>query len=319
MPKEESIMRTQWPAGQWYVEFNGPDDLCGFRCRQVLAEGQTRYQRYLIIEAPTLGKALILDGVLQSASRDEVIYHEALVHPALFAHDSPRQVAVLGGGEGATIREVLQHAVVQAVTMVDLDEELVALCRRHLPEFGGRAWEDPRLTLIHADARAWLATQPDASLDVIIMDITDPLEGGPAFFLFTQEMFRLVQAKLRSAGVMSIQAGSAGQAIRLLPHLHRTLQAVFPRVIPYTAYIPSFNDQYGFMLAGGEACTWPEPARLRGLQAERRLPALQWLDPDFAPAIPALPPYVRRLLAAEGRVLADAQPFQQHQPFSLHF
>lgn len=312
-------MKTIWPAGQWYLEYNSSDDLCAFRCRRILAEGQTRYQHYLILEAPVLGKALILDGVLQSASRDEVIYHEALVHPSLFAHDAPQQVAVLGGGEGATIREVLRHAVVQAVTMVDLDAELVALCRRHLPEFGGTAWDDPRLALVHADARAWLASQPDASLDVVIMDITDPLEGGPAFFLFTQEMFQVVRAKLRPNGLMSIQAGSAGQAIRLLPHLHRTLQTVFPRVIPYAAFIPSFNDQYGFILAGGESCSWPEPARIRRLQGERGLAALRWLDPDFAPAVPVLPPSVRRLLTAAGHILTDAQPFQQRQPFPLHF
>ncbi|MGQ9919922.1 MAG: fused MFS/spermidine synthase [Desulfobacca sp.] len=307
-------MRTTWPAGQWFLEFNSPDDLCGFRCSRVLAEGQTRYQHYLIIEAPALGKALILDGVLQSASRDEVIYHEALVHPALFAHAAPQQVAVLGGGEGATCREVLRHGVVQAVTMVDLDEELVALCRQHLPEFGGTAWDDLRLRLVHREARAWLASQPDACLDVVIMDITDPLEGGPAFFLFTREMFQLVRAKLRAGGVMSIQAGSAGQAIRLLPHLHRTLQAVFPRVIPYTAFIPSFNDLYGFLLAG-ESCAWPDAHRIRRLQVERGLTALYWLEPDWAPALPLLPPSLRRLLQTEGRILADAQPFQQHQPF----
>ncbi len=313
------MMRPQWPDGQWFVEFNSPSDLCGYRYDRILAAGQTRYQHYMIIEAPALGRALILDGVLQSASRDEVIYHEALVHPALMAHDNPARVAVLGGGEGATMREVLRHGVVQTVFMVDLDEELVAQCRRHLPEFGGLAWDDPRLRLIHAEARAWLATQPEAVFDVIIMDITDPLEGGPAFFLFTQEMFRLVRAKLRPGGLLSIQAGSAGQAIRLFPHLYRTLQTVFATVIPYTAFIPSFNDQYGFMLAGSETCVWPTPARLRRLQSERGLGPLQWLDPDFAPSLPLLPPYLRRLLAGAGRVLADAQPFQQHQPFDLGF
>lgn len=311
-------MQTQWPDGHWFLEFGGPDDLCAFRYSHVLAAGETRYQRYAIIEAPALGRALILDGVLQSAAQDEAIYHEALVHPALFAHDQPRQIAVLGGGEGATIREVLRHPLVQSLTMVDLDKELVALCRQYLPEFGGNAWEDPRLRLIHSDARAWLTTQPDSGLDVVIMDITDPLEGGPAFFLFTQEMFRLVQTKLRPGGMMSVQAGSAGQAIRLLPHLHRTLKAVFPQVIPYIAFIPSFNDQYGFILAGDKNCAWPDPERLRRLQAERRITGLQWLEPDYAPALPRLPRYLRRLLVSEGRILSDAEPFQQHRPFGLN-
>jgi len=310
-------MTTRWPPGRWFIEYGSADDLCAYRCTQVLAEGQTRYQRYAFITSPLLGKALILDGVLQSATRDEAIYHEALVHPALCVHRQPREVAVLGGGEGATIREVLRHSPVQRLVMVDLDAELVQLCQQYLPEFADGAWDDPRLELVHQDGRAWLAQQPDAALDVVILDITDPLEGGPAFFLFTQEMFRLVQAKLRPDGVMSIQAGSAGQAIRLLPHLGRTLETVFLRVIPYTAFIPSFNDMYGFILAGGQDCSWPPEGRLRQIQRERGLSGLMWFAPEAAASAPALPPYLRRLLQQEGQVLTDAAPFQQPQPFPI--
>lgn len=308
---------TLWPPGDWFVEFGSPDDLAAFRRTSILARGRTRYQEYQIIASPVLGKALILDGVLQSAQADEVIYHEALVQPALFAHPDPKRIAVLGGGEGASIREVLRHPGVREVFMVDLDEELVGLCRRFLPECGAGAWEDPRLRLLYEDARGWLAVQPDRSLDVIIVDITDPLAGGPAFFLFTQEMFVLARAKLRPRGLMSLQAGSAGSSIRLLPHLNRTLKAVFPRVIPYTAFIPSFNDLYAFILAGSESCQWPGPGVIARIYAERRLPALQWFQPDSAPAAPLLPPYLRRLLAQHGRILSDAQPFAHDQVFPL--
>ncbi len=310
-------MTNRWPEGHWFIEFASPDDLAAFRLTRILARGRTRFQDYQIMENPVMGKALILDGVLQSAQGDEVIYHEALVQPAMFAHPQPRQVAVLGGGEGATIREVLRHSSVQLVSMIDLDEELVSLCRELLPDFAAGAWEDPRLRLFFEDARGWLAAQPDRSLDVIIMDITDPLEGGPAFFLFTREMFRLAQAKLRPEGLMSIQAGSAGQAIRLLPHLNRTLKAVFPRVVPYTAFIPSFNDLYGFILAGGADCQWPSPEHLARTQADRHLPPLQWFQPDFAPAVPLLPPYLSRLLAKHGQILTDTRPFQQEGIFPL--
>jgi spermidine synthase len=306
-------MTTNWPAGHWLIDFGSADDLAAYRLSRVLARGRTRYQDYQIIAAPALGQALILDGVLQSAGSDEVIYHEALVHPAMFAHAHPRQVAVLGGGEGAAIREVLRHSSVQNLTMIDLDEELVNLCRQLLPEFGAGAWEDPRLRLVFADARTWLAAQPDQSLDVVIMDIPDPLEGGPAFLLFTREMFLLARAKLRPTGLLSIQAGSAGQAIRLLPHLHRTLKSVFPQVLPYTAFIPSFNDLYGFFLAGDATCRWPAPERLSRIQADRHLPDLQW----FQPVPPVMPPYLNRLLAKYGQVLTDAQPFKQDKPFSL--
>ncbi len=318
MLMENARQSSSWPAGRWFIEHGSADDLCAFRCVEILAEGRTQFQEYAIIASPALGKALILDGVLQSAQKDEFIYHEALVHPALCSHDAPLRVAVLGGGEGATIREVLRHAPVQTVLMIDLDAALVELCRRCLPEFAAGAWDDPRLQVLHTDGRAWLAAQPDASLDVIIMDITDPLEGGPAYFLFTQEMFDLVRRKLRAEGVMSIQAGSAGQAIRLLPHLHRTLRTVFPRVIPYTAYIGSFNDQYGFILAGGAACTWPDPARVSEILAERGVTSLRWFDAEFALAPSFLPLYLRQLLAREGQILTDAQPLRQPQPFSIN-
>jgi spermidine synthase len=318
MLMENSRQLSSWPAGRWFIEHGSADDLCAFRCVEILAEGRTQFQEYAIIVSPVLGKALILDGVLQSAQSDEFIYHEALVQPALCSHDAPQRVAVLGGGEGATIREVLRHATVQTVFMIDLDAELVELCRRLLPEFAAGAWDEPRLQVLHTDGRAWLAAQPDASLDVIIMDITDPLEGGPAYFLFTREMFGLAQRKLRAGGVMSIQAGSAGQAIRLLPHLHRTLRTVFPQVIPYTAYIPSFNDQYGFMMAGGTACRWPTPERVSRILAERGVNSFRWFEPDFALAPPLLPSYLRQLLAREGQILTDAQPFRQIRPFSIN-
>jgi spermidine synthase len=310
-------MTMDWPEGRWFIEFGGPDDLAAFRLGRVLVQGRTRYQGYQIIETPALGKALILDGVLQSAGSDEIIYHEALVHPVMSAHARPHQVAVLGGGEGATIREVLRHADVQDLFMVDLDEELVGLCRQLLPEFGAGAWEDSRLRLVFDDARVWLAAQPDHSLDVVIMDITDPLKGGPAYFLFTREMFLLVQAKLRPGGLLSVQAGSAGQAVRLLPHLHRTLRSIFPQVIPYTAFIPSFNDLYGFILAGGARCQWPSPDHLSRIQAQRQPFPLHWFQPDFSPAPPLLPPHLRRLLDRHGQILTDAQPLKQEQIFSL--
>jgi len=311
-------MTDSWPEGNWFIEFGSPDDLAAFRLSNVLAQGRTRFQHYQIIASPILGKALILDGVLQSAARDEVIYHEALVQPVMLTHPLPRQVAVLGGGEGATIREVLRHSGVQEVCMIDLDKELVNLCREFLPEFAAGAWDDPRLRLFYEDGRAWLAGRPDASLDVVILDITDPLEGGPAFFLFTREMFILAQAKLRPGGLLSIQAGSAGQAVRLLPHLYRTLRVVFPQVIPYTAFLPSFNDLYGFVLAGGPELHWPTPERLSRILQDRNIASLKWLLPEFAPALPLLPGYLNTLLTQQGRILTDSNPIHQVESFPIN-
>ena len=301
-------MTTDWPAGDWYLTYDTPHDLSAYRKTRGLAQGRTEFQEYEIWENPVLGRVLVLDGVIQSAERDEFIYHEALVHPALTAHPQPRQVAILGGGEGATLREVLKHDCVSRVVMVDLDAEIVALCRQWLPTFHAGAFDDHRVELRHEDARAWLARQPDHSLDVILMDITDPLAGGPAIFLFTKEMFELIQVKLTKPGLFSIQSGSAERTPRLIPHLYRTIGSVFPQVFPYTAFIASFDDLYGFILAGGDTLEWPSPATVAQRLATRHLPPLRWYGPEFSATLPWLPPYIKAHIERAGQLCTDAHP-----------
>jgi spermidine synthase len=252
---------------------------------------------------------LILDGRLQSAEKDEFIYHEALVQPALIAHPDPRRVLVLGGGEGATLREVLRHPGVGRAVMVDLDEELVDLCKTWLPTFHQGAFDDPRSELVFTDGRAWLAAQPDASFEVIILDLPEPLEEGPALLLFTREMYESVRRKLAPGGLMALQSGSAGPPGRLMPDLNSTLRAVFPRVLAYAAFVPSFMDLYGFHLAGGEDFVWPSSAETAGRLQDRGVAALRWFGPELAAALPGLPVYVKAHLEQEGRVLTDAAPF----------
>ncbi|OPX20686.1 MAG: hypothetical protein BZ151_02475 [Desulfobacca sp. 4484_104] len=303
-------MTTAWPDGDWYLAQDSPDDCSAYRKTRVLAQGRTQFQDYEIWENPFMGRVLVLDGVIQSAERDEFIYHEALVHPALIAHPRPRQVAILGGGEGATLREVLKHDCVNRVVMVDLDAEIVALCRQWLPSFHAGAFDDPRVEVRHEDARAWLAQQPDQSFDAILVDITDPLAGGPAVYLFTQEMFELIKVKLGRLGLFSVQSGSAERAPHFIPHLYRTIGAVFPQVFPYAAFIASFDDLYGFILAGDHTLEWPAPATVAQRLTSRRVPPLSWYGPEFSATLPFLPPYMKKIIEQGGRVCRDAQPFK---------
>jgi len=297
-----------WPAGEWFLDRSSPEDLVAYHKQEVLVSGKTGFQEYEIFVSRLWGKVLILDGRVQCAQKDEFIYHEALVHPALLAHPEPRRVLVVGGGEGATLREVLRHPGLERVVMVDIDRELVEVCRHWLPEFHQGAFADPRGELVYADGRAWLAAQGDGSFDVIILDLPEPLEEGPALGLFTREMYELVRSKLAPGGLAALQSGAAGPWCRLLPDLHRTLRAVFPKVAVYTAYIPSFMDLYGFHLVGDETFAWPTAARMaRRLQS---LPPLGWLGPEFAAALQYLPGYLQTRLAQAGRVLTDTAPFQ---------
>lgn len=132
----------------------------------------TEKQNVDIIESATWGKMLFLDGVLQSTTQDEIIYHAALVHTALNAADSREHILILGGGEGATAREVLRWSDAKQVTMVDYDKELVQVMKEHGSEWSMGAFNDPRLNVIYDDA--WVQIQNDVDYGAVIVDLTDP-------------------------------------------------------------------------------------------------------------------------------------------------
>jgi spermidine synthase len=310
IPDMHEKTATTWPAGDWFVDQDSPGDLIAVRREEVLAAGRTPFQEYEIFVSSLWGKALILDGRLQSAELDEFVYHEALVHPALVAHPNPRRVLVMGGGEGATLREVLRHPPVGRAVMVDLDGELVEVCRRHLPSFHGGAFDDPRASVVFADGRVWLADQPEGSFEVIIWDLPEPLEEGPASLLFTREMFAVARRKLSPGGLLAVQSGSGNIHGRLLADIHATLRAVFPRVTAYTAFVTSFMDLYGFHVAGGEDFLWPDASQAEACLAARGVADLRWYAPEFAAGLPGLPRYLAEMLAKRGRVLTDAEPYK---------
>ncbi len=227
--------------------------------------GRTKFQVVEILETAKFGKMLILDGKIQSAALDEHIFHEALVHPAMLMHPAPRRVCIIGGGEGATVREVLRHSLVEEVVMVDLDEEIVALCREHLPEWHRGAFDDPRVHLLHEDGRVFLREEP-GTFDVIVLDITDPVTAD-----FGPETYRVIRSRLREAGILAMQALELnlgdweGHAAIL-----RALRPIFPHCRSYSVYIPSFRAEWGFLVAAANGeLLHPAPALLEERFAAR--------------------------------------------------
>ena len=140
-------------TGKWVIETVMPDLAVMLKVDDVLFSGHTGYQRVEVVHSEIYGRSLLLDGKTQSTERDEHIYHETLVHPAMLLHPNPQTVFIGGGGEGGTLREALAHRTVENVVMVDLDGQVVELCREHLPQHHQGAFDDERTTLIHDDAR----------------------------------------------------------------------------------------------------------------------------------------------------------------------
>ena len=171
-------------TGNWYIESVYPDLSVLLKTRQVIFAGKTKYQQVEVLDSEVYGRSLVLDGKTQSTELDEHIYHEALVHPAMISHPDPKTVFIGGGGEGATLREVLRHESVEKVVMLDLDDQVVDICKQYLPNHHQGSFNDSRVDLVHDDAREYLQNTENV-FDVMIMDLVDPLEAGTAYLLYT--------------------------------------------------------------------------------------------------------------------------------------
>ncbi|RDI96448.1 polyamine aminopropyltransferase [Meiothermus sp. QL-1] len=296
--------------GMYYLERVTPYESILRRMERVLASGRTRYQDYFIFETRAFGKVLVLDKDVQSTERDEYIYHETLVHPALLAHPKPRSVFIVGGGEGATLREVLKHPTVERAVMCDIDEELVAMARQHLPEWHQGAFDDPRAQVVHADARAWLEQHPE-TYDVILVDLNDPVgEDNPARMLYTVEFYEIIKRRLNPGGLMAMQAGMILLTHhRMHPVAHHTVRQVFRHTRSYHNFIPGFMLDFGFIVASDAVdIAGLSEGTLEARILERGL-ALRHLDAAYLEALFVLPKDLKEAIAQETIISRDAAPF----------
>jgi len=295
--------------GFYYLE-SFTENFCRLlKVEKVLYQGRTKHQLVDCFHNKIFGKVLFLDKKIQSAQIDEFIFHEALVHPALLTHSSPKKVLIVGGGEGATLREVLKHNSLERVNMLDIDRELVELCKEYLPEWSRGAFSNTKTKLIFHDARQYIENTRQ-KFDVIISDLTEPLRAGPSVFLFTKEFFIKIFEALHENGIFVLQAGSTD------PHYHhfftscvKTLEGIFPLVRPYLTFIFSFSLPWGFVLASKkeDPLKLDEKELLRRIR-QRRIRKLRFYHPGLHGSLFSLPLYLVQALK-KGEILKDKKPF----------
>lgn len=270
---------------------------------------RTEFQQMEILETASYGKCLVLDGRIQSSVADDFIYHETLVHPAMVLHPDPETALVIGGGEGATLREILRYPSIKRAVMVDIDRRVVEACRTHLPEMHQGAFDDVRTELRHEDARGWLERTSDR-FDVAIVDLTEPLEAGPACLLFTREFYQLLSDRMTPHGTLALQAGMTKLGeLDFYAAMSRTLAAVFPFVAPYQSFIPCFGTPWGFAVCGKK----DDPRALAPDTVDRRVTErvkgrLRFYDGLAHQHMLSLPVFLRDVVAASTRVITDAEP-----------
>lgn len=296
----------------WHQEIIGPNLIQAAEVKQTLYRGSTQYQEVVFLDTFPFGRTLVLDGKTQSSEMDEFVYHEALVQPSLVSHKSPERILIAGGGEGATAREVLRHSSVKNLTMIDLDSELVELCKEYLPLHHQGSFGDPRIKVISQDVMEFLENSRD-QYDVIVIDLPDPLEGGPAYLCYTREFYTLVASRLSPGGIMVTQAGPTG------PNNHKevftailnTMGSVFKSTLPYRVYIPSFGTLWGFAIgsqADASAITSIDVDEVDSRINQRLNSDLKFYDGETHRGLFMLPKYLRSALYSESRIITTESP-----------
>ncbi|MDP1999233.1 MAG: polyamine aminopropyltransferase, partial [Rhodoferax sp.] len=265
---------------------------------RVVFASTSPYQRIVVTNAPGEGRAgyrLFLNGNLQFAQRDEYRYHEALVHPAMAAFSlsgaGPKKVAVLGGGDGMAVREILKYPGVESVTLVELDPAMTTLFGQQpvLARLNDGALASPKLRIINTDAFAWLA-QSDETFDVIVVDFPDPTNFSIGK-LYTNAFYGEIDKHLSASGYAVIQTTSPLVARQSFWTVVKTIESVGLTATPYHANVPSFGE-WGFVIASRRPYRLPTvlPEGLRFLNLQT-LPLLF----DFPQDMGRVPAEVNRL------------------------
>lgn len=297
------------PDVKQYCLENDEGDLHLFGIKKVFYAGETDYQRVLIADSVNYGRVLVLDGELQSAEVDEELYHELLVQPAMILHPNPRRILIVGGGEGASLREVLRHKSVETVTMVDLDPKIIELCKEHLTNWHRGSFDDPRVNLIIAEGRQFI-TEDTSKYDVVIIDVVDLEEDGPAKAIYTREFYQLLKSRLAPGGVIAVQAMEFSHLDHKMHGLlARTLKAVFSEVHSYHAVVPSFLCDWAFILVSD----WFNPRKMspKAFDDARALRVgpgvLNHVDGEFFLSCFQFSKTAREKLAENGPIMEDAR------------
>jgi spermidine synthase len=253
----------------------------------------TPYQR-IVVTAGRGGHKLFLNGNLQFAERDEYRYHEALVHPVMAAHGAPKKIAVLGGGDGLAIREILKYPSVESITLVELDPAMTRefSTQPALKRLNSGALLSPKVRIVNADAFKWLEETNDM-FDVVIVDFPDPTNFSIGK-LYTNSFYAMLDRHLAASGFAVIQTTSPLVARKSYWTVVSTIESIGLRTAPYHANVPSFGE-WGFVVASRRPFTPPGQVG--------QLPAgLRYLNPQTLPLLFAFPSDMARVAAPVNRL-----------------
>jgi spermidine synthase len=263
---------------------------------EVFYDVQSPFQRVRILESYKYGKMLALDDMVMTTINDEFHYHEMIAHPSIFTHGNAKNILVIGGGDGGTVREVLKHDGVESVTMVEIDGEVITACKEHLPTIAA-AFDHPKLNLIVDDGIQFIKNAAPQTYDIIIIDGSDPV--GPAEGLFSVEFYTNCYNSLKAGGILVAQGESPKFNEKAFRELNHTLQDIFgssnaPVSLFFVPTYPTgmWSFQYGLKDA-------PHPKSIENtssIQAFVETKGLRYYNSDVHVGSFATPNFVQQLL-----------------------
>ncbi|MBX2860372.1 MAG: polyamine aminopropyltransferase [Vampirovibrio sp.] len=281
------------PASTWFNEppTNGIK-LC-FEVKDTLFEDASDFQKVTLLDTVPYGRMLLLDDLVMTTEKDEFVYHDMITHIPMLAHPAPKNVLVIGGGDGGTVREVLKYPTVERVVLCEIDGMVVDVCRKYLPTIAGELG-NPKVDIQIRDGIAYMAeaAQQKNVFDVILIDSTDPI--GPGEGLFTEEFYTHVKQALTENGMMVAQTESPVAHQRGFLKIQSLLNKVFPVVTPYFATIQTYP---GFMWSWTYCSKEQGPlASINDEQAAQIEQTTQFYNRQIHRSVFAAPNFVRQLL-----------------------
>jgi spermidine synthase len=210
-------------ASGWFTEvYPQHGSAFSLKVKAKLHEEQTPFQKIEIYDTEWFGKLMIIDGCTMVSDRDNFLYHEMMTHPVLYTHPRPERVWIIGGGDCGSLKEVLRHPEVKQAVQIEIDERVTRLAEEHFPDLC-TSNTDPRAELLFIDGIQWVKDAPANSVDVIIVDSTDPV--GPAEGLFNRAFYQSCLKALRPGGILVQQSESPIAHLPLIRDMRRFMRA----------------------------------------------------------------------------------------------
>ena len=279
----------------WYTEEHTENVRFSIKVKNLLYTGQSPYQKIDVFDSEEFGRFLTLDGLMMLTEKDEFIYHDMIVHVPMAVNPNIKRVLVIGGGDGGTVRELTRYETIESIHMVEIDKQVVDVCREYLPQTAGKL-DDPRVELFFEDGLKFIRSHVD-EYDLIIVDSTDPF--GPGEGLFTREFYGNCYKALKEDGIMVNQHESPYYTyyINSMKRAHKRIKEFFPIARVYQAHIPTYPS--GYWLFGFASKKYDPIKDLKEEEWNKLGLKTKYYNTELHRGAFAIPNYVKELLENE--------------------